>query len=37
MAERTAPDDQDASFRFAVGIMIAGLRAVLGETAVKPG
>jgi TetR/AcrR family tetracycline transcriptional repressor len=34
MAERTAPDDRDVSFRLAVRIMIAGLRA---ETAPKPG
>src|SRR3954453_36717 len=43
MAERTGPDDRDVSFRFAVGIMIAGLRSVLGrpqehdETGLKPG
>jgi TetR/AcrR family tetracycline transcriptional repressor len=33
MAERAAPDDQDVSFRFGVRIMIAGMRAVLEETA----
>ena len=33
MAERTAPDDQDVSFRFGVRIMIAGMRAVLREAA----
>jgi TetR/AcrR family tetracycline transcriptional repressor len=31
MAERTAPDDQAVSFRFGVRILIAGMRAVLGE------
>jgi TetR/AcrR family tetracycline transcriptional repressor len=29
MAERTAPDDRDASFRFGVRIMVAGLQSVL--------
>jgi TetR/AcrR family tetracycline transcriptional repressor len=29
MAERTAPDDRDASFRFGVRIMVAGLHSVL--------
>jgi hypothetical protein len=30
MAERTAPDDQDVSFRFGVAILIAGMRSLLG-------
>jgi TetR/AcrR family transcriptional regulator, tetracycline repressor protein len=29
MAARSAPDDQDVSFRFGVRVMIAGLRALL--------
>ncbi|MDN3356396.1 hypothetical protein [Actinomadura sp. DC4] len=29
MAERTAPDDQDVSFRFGVRIMIAGMRSLI--------
>jgi TetR/AcrR family transcriptional regulator, tetracycline repressor protein len=32
MAERTAPDDQDVSFRFGVRILIAGMQALLRET-----
>lgn len=32
MAERTAPDDQDVSFRFGVRIMIAGMQALLRTT-----
>jgi TetR/AcrR family transcriptional regulator, tetracycline repressor protein len=32
MAERTAPDDQDVSFRFGVRVLIAGIQAVLNET-----
>jgi TetR/AcrR family transcriptional regulator, tetracycline repressor protein len=31
MAERTAPDDQDVSFRFGVRVMIAGMRVLLDE------
>jgi TetR/AcrR family transcriptional regulator, tetracycline repressor protein len=31
MAERSAPDDQDVSFRFAVAIMITGLQSVLRD------
>ncbi|GAA5187360.1 TetR/AcrR family transcriptional regulator C-terminal domain-containing protein [Rugosimonospora acidiphila] len=31
MAERTAPDDQDVSFRFGVRIMVAGMRALIEE------
>jgi hypothetical protein len=30
-AERTAPDDQDVSFRFGVRILIAGMRELLAE------
>jgi len=33
MAERTAPDDQELSFRLGVRIMITGMRAVLDERA----
>lgn len=33
MAERTAPDDQDVSFRFGVRILIAGMQALRQETA----
>jgi TetR/AcrR family transcriptional regulator, tetracycline repressor protein len=32
MAERTAPDDQDVSFRFGVRILVAGMQALLRET-----
>jgi TetR/AcrR family transcriptional regulator, tetracycline repressor protein len=31
MAERTTPDDRDVSFRFSVGIVVAGLRARVGS------
>jgi hypothetical protein len=31
MAERTAPDDQEVSFRFGVRIQIAGMQALLKD------
>ena len=36
MAERTAPGDQDTSFRFGVAILIAWMQSLLAGAAGKP-